>query len=167
MLERMSSVVFAQTNGLGFELLMSRYCWIACSSCRVERCVPRRMYFSVNVANQRSNSQVNRQDAWDVSGFDGTSWDAKSLSLQRNRVVLGCSETPWNDVDSLPLDGRGRLARHVVGHAVDATDFVDDAARDFLQQAVRQLGPVGGHEIAGLHGTQGHHMVVSAAIAHH
>src|SRR5687768_3426581 len=52
---------------------------------------------------------------------------------------------------SLPLDRGGRLAAHVVGDAVDAAYLVDDAARDFLEQAIRQLGPVGRHEVAGLH----------------
>ncbi len=68
---------------------------------------------------------------------------------------------------SLPLNRRWRLARHVIRHAVDATHFVDDASRHFLEQRIRQLGPVGGHEVAGLNSTQGHHIVVSAAIAHH
>ena len=89
------------------------------------------------------------------------------MSLQRNRIVLGCSETPWDDLDSFPLDRRRRLGRHVVGHAVDAAHLVDDAAADLLQQRVGQLGPVGGHEVAGLHGAQRHHVVVGAAVAHH
>ena len=38
--------------------------------------------------------QVNRQNAWDALGFDGTLRDAKSLSLKGNRVFLGGSETP-------------------------------------------------------------------------
>src|SRR5438105_14449915 len=40
---------------------------------------------------------------------------------------------------SLPFDGGGRLARHVVSHPVDAAHLVDDAARYPLQQAVGQL----------------------------
>ena len=54
MLDKISSAVLAQTNGLGESLLTCRYWRMACSSWRVERCVPRRMYFSVSVANQRS-----------------------------------------------------------------------------------------------------------------
>ena len=34
-----------------------------------------------------------RQAAWGVSASGGTTWDAKTLSLQRNRVVLGGLET--------------------------------------------------------------------------
>lgn len=54
MLARMSSADLIHTNGLGSELFSSKYWRIACSSCLVDRCVPRRMYFSVRVANQRS-----------------------------------------------------------------------------------------------------------------
>jgi transposase len=48
---------------------------------------------------------------------------------------------------SLPLNRSWRLAGHVVGHAVDAAHFVDDASRYLFQQRVRQLGPVGSHEV--------------------
>ena len=68
---------------------------------------------------------------------------------------------------SLPLNRRRRLAADVIRHAVDAAHFVDDAARYFLEQGIRQLGPVGGHEVAGLHGAQRHHVIVGAAVAHH
>ena len=46
------------------------------------------------------------------------------------------------------------LAAHVVGDAVDAAHFVDDAAFGLFQEAVGKLGPVGGHEVAGLDGAQ-------------
>ena len=49
---------------------------------------------------------------------------------------------------SLPLDRRGRFAGDVVDDAVDAAHFVDDPVRHFRQQLVRQLRPVGGHEVA-------------------
>ncbi len=68
---------------------------------------------------------------------------------------------------SLPLDGRWRLGTHVVGHAVDAAHLVDDAAGHFFEQRIGQLGPVGGHEVAGLHRAQRDHIVVGAAITHH
>lgn len=50
----MSSADLVHTNGLGSLLFRFRYRRIACSSWRIERRVPRRMYFSVSVANQRS-----------------------------------------------------------------------------------------------------------------
>src|SRR5574344_3063638 len=47
---------------------------------------------------------------------------------------------------SLPLNRCWWLSAHVIRHTVDASHFVDDAARHFFQQTVRQLGPVGRHE---------------------
>ena len=47
------------------------------------------------------------------------------------------------------FDRCGRFAGAVVEHAVDAFDFVDDAARGLLQDFPRQLGALGGHEIGG------------------
>jgi len=67
---------------------------------------------------------------------------------------------------SLPLNRRRWLAADVVGDAVDAAHFVDDAAGDAFEEAVGEFGPVGGHEIAGLNGSEGHDVVVGAAIAH-
>ena len=66
-----------------------------------------------------------------------------------------------------PLNRGGRFAAHVVHHAVDAFDFVDDAVGHFAQERVGQLGPVRGHEVAGNHSAQGDDVVVSAAVAHH
>jgi glycosyltransferase involved in cell wall biosynthesis len=68
---------------------------------------------------------------------------------------------------SLPLDGRWRFGADVVGDPIDATHLVDDAAADLLEQCIGQLGPVGGHEIAGLNRAQSHYVVVGATIAHH
>ena len=60
----------------------------------------------------------------------------------------------------------GRFAGAVVEHAVDAFDFVDDAARGLLQDFPRQLGALGGHEVARHDGAQGDGVVVGAAVAH-
>src|SRR3569832_1948566 len=68
---------------------------------------------------------------------------------------------------SFPLEGGRRLAAHIVRDAVDAVNFIDDAAGDLLEQRVGQFRPVGRHEVARLHGTQGHHVIVSAPVAHH
>lgn len=65
-----------------------------------------------------------------------------------------------------PLDRRGRLGRDVVAHAVGAGDLGNDAARDAGQHVVGQLGPVGGHSIAGLDGTQNDRALISALVAH-
>src|SRR6266849_572594 len=42
---------------------------------------------------------------------------------------------------SLPLDSGRRLGTDVEDHTAHAADFVGDAARYFLQQVMRQLGP--------------------------
>jgi hypothetical protein len=64
-----------------------------------------------------------------------------------------------------PLNGRRRLARHVVGDAGDAFDFIDDAAGNGFQQFVRQVSSTRGHEVDGFHGTQGNDPGVTTAIA--
>src|SRR5436305_8665576 len=51
--------------------------------------------------------------------------------------------------ESLPLDGRRRLRRHIVDDAVHAPHLVDDAARGAREQRVGKLRPVGGHEVGG------------------
>ena len=71
------------------------------------------------------------------------------------------------NVRSFPLDRRRRLARHVVGDARDAFDFVDDAVGDLFQQLVRQMRPASGHEIDGFHGTQRDDPGVTATVADH
>ena len=71
-----------------------------------------------------------------------------------------------NPVVLLPLDGRGRLGRDVVAHAVGAGNLGNDAAGDAGQHVVGQLGPVGGHGIAGLDGTQDDRALIGALVAH-
>lgn len=63
------------------------------------------------------------------------------------------------------FDRCGRFAGAVVEHAVDAFDFVDDAACGLLQDFPRQLGALGGHEVARHDGAQGDGVVVGAAVA--
>ena len=65
-------------------------------------------------------------------------------SLRRRRVCL--------DGKSLPFDGSRRFASDVVDDAVDAADFVDNAAADALEDVVGQRGPVGGHTVFRMHG---------------
>lgn len=65
-----------------------------------------------------------------------------------------------------PLDRRGRLGRNVIAHAVGTRDLGNDAAGDAGQHVVGQLGPVGGHGIAGLDGTQDDRALIGALVAH-
>ena len=64
------------------------------------------------------------------------------------------------------FDCCGRFAGAVVEHAVDAFDFVDDAARGLLQDFPRKLGALSGHEVARHDSAQGDGVVVGAAVAH-
>src|SRR5207253_3059989 len=67
---------------------------------------------------------------------------------------------------SFPFDRRGRLARDVVDHAVDARYFVDDARRDSLQDVIIQPRPVGGHAVFARYRPNGNHVCVRPAVAH-
>lgn len=52
----------------------------------------------------------------------------------------------------LPLNCCGGFAGNIVGDAGNARDFVDDAPGNRVEQLVRQMRPVGRHEIHGLYG---------------
>src|SRR4051812_1823036 len=80
--------------------------------------------------------------------------------LQRQSV------TP-HTICSFPFDGGGRFGGDVVGDAVDAPDLVDDTARYPGEKLVRERGPIGGHEVGGLHRPQGDDILVGPAVAHH
>ena len=71
------------------------------------------------------------------------------------------------DSPSLPLDRPGRLAGHVIHHAVDAADFVDDARRHPRQERMLERVIVGGHAVAAGDGAQREHVIIRAAVAHH
>ena len=91
------------------------------------------------------------------------------MALVRNetqRHSAALKSAGQNPISLLPLDRRGRLGRDVVAHAVGAGDLGNDAARNAGQHVVGQLGPVGGHGIAGLDGTQDDRTLVGALVAH-
>mmetsp|Transcript_155872 Transcript_155872/g.498185 ORF Transcript_155872/g.498185 Transcript_155872/m.498185 type:complete len:237 (-) Transcript_155872:803-1513(-) len=67
---------------------------------------------------------------------------------------------------SLPLDRGGRLRRHVIAHAVDALDLVDNPVGDLRKQAVRHVIPVRSHEVRGGHRPEHAHVLVGAVVAH-
>src|SRR5262249_24481392 len=68
---------------------------------------------------------------------------------------------------SLPFNSRRRLGGDVVDDARDPGHLVDDAPRDVVEELVRQVRPVRGHEIHRLDRTQRDDVVVPAPIAHH
>ncbi len=65
-----------------------------------------------------------------------------------------------------PFDGAGGFGGDVVDDAVDAGDFVDDAAADAGEEVVGEAGPVGGHEVFGGDGAEGDDFLVGTAVAH-
>lgn len=79
---RIASADSVDTNGPGSALFMPGQSRMACSSWRVERCVPRRMYFPVSVANQRSTWFSHEAGGWSGIAYTRygmlrfSSWDA-------------------------------------------------------------------------------------------
>ena len=67
----------------------------------------------------------------------------------------------------LPLNGRGRLGRDVVAHAVGAGNLGHDAAGNAGQHLVGQLGPGRRHGIGAFHGSQDNRPCIGALVAHH
>src|SRR5216684_7497495 len=68
---------------------------------------------------------------------------------------------------SLPLDGAGRFRGHVVDHAVDALDLVDDAGRGMRQERHVELIEIRGHAVGRSHGAQRDDVLIGAAVTHH
>ena len=71
----------------------------------------------------------------------------RHLGGGRNRHQCQRTSSPRTQHPSLPLDGRGRLARDVVADPVAATHFVDDPGADPREDFVGEAGPVGGHPV--------------------
>ena len=77
----------------------------------------------------------------------------------------------------LPFDGARRLAGEIVANAIDAhlrlagfilnLTLVDDTIRHIMEQLVRKLGPIGGHEIRRIDASDAAHGEICAAIALH
>src|SRR3954464_2790917 len=67
---------------------------------------------------------------------------------------------------SLPLDRPRRLAGHVIHHAVDALDFVDDARRGRAEERHVERVKVRGHAVSRRHRAQAHDVFVRATVAH-
>lgn len=66
----------------------------------------------------------------------------------------------------LPLNRRWRFAGDVVADAIDATDFVDDADGDPVEDVVGNARPICGHEITCIHCAQGQRIIIRPTVAH-
>ena len=102
-----------------------------------------------------------------VAGLDLRTDTKKALQVQGFIEILKSNEIRCNALQLFPFDGGWWLARHVIHHAVDAADFVDDAIGHGAEQVVWQVCPVCGHEVVCNHVAQCHHVVKRAASAQH
>ena len=59
-----------------------------------------------------------------------------------------------------PFDRGRRFAGDVVHHPRHSAHFIDDAARDQIQQFIGQRRPPGGHKIGGFHDPQGNDLFI-------
>lgn len=69
-------------------------------------------------------------------------------------------------LELFPLNRCRGFAGDVENDAVDALDFVDDAAGDFIEEFVGDGVVFGGHGVGGGDGAQADHIAVGAFIAH-
>src|SRR5262249_49904108 len=68
---------------------------------------------------------------------------------------------------SLPFNRARRFAGDVEADAVDAFDFIHNAAGDFFEKVVGKFYPVGSHAVLRFDGAQGDGVIVGAFVAHH
>src|SRR5467141_2971726 len=84
-------------------------------------------------------------------------------------IVNWTGQTPagrQSKMESLPLDGAGRFAGDVVTDAVDAFDFVADAARNARQQFVGKADPVSSHAVLTFDDPKHNRVFVCSLVAH-
>ena len=67
---------------------------------------------------------------------------------------------------SFPLNRRWRFAGDVVADAIDATDFVDDADGDPVEDVVGNARPICSHEITCIHCAQSQRIIIRPTVAH-
>ena len=65
-----------------------------------------------------------------------------------------------------PFNGCRRFTGNIVDDAVDVVDFVYDAARDFIEDVVRNAGPISRHEVCRRNAAQGQGVVIGSEVAH-
>ena len=114
-----------------------------------------------NVTNALRTAEPS--DTW-LSHAAGGTIPACSYSLTPTRLFpLAYSHSPI-PTRLFPLDRAGRLGGDVVHHPVDAADLVDDPGGHSRQQVGREPGPVGGHEVLGVHAAQGDDAFVGSLV---
>ena len=71
------------------------------------------------------------------------------------------------DTQLFPFDGRRRLRRDVVAHAIDAFHLINNIIRHLGHKLVWQMHPVGGHAVGGDHRPESDGILIAAFVAHH
>src|SRR5688572_21918900 len=89
-----------------------------------------------------------------------------SLRPSISRSPIFSSDRMRVEAILFPLDRPGRLRRHVVDDAIDATHFVDDAGRDATKEVHFEGVEVGGHSVGGSYRAQTDDMLVGTSVAH-
>ena len=92
--------------------------------------------------------------------------DVKVMSFFRNLSFFSRRHVLFSHIPLFELDRGRRLTGAVVEHAVDVLDLIDDAAGDSTQHVPGHIVALGGHEVSGGDGAQGHGVVVGALVAH-
>src|SRR5262245_32095952 len=115
-----------------------------------------------------TTASVRRCETIFVLSFSKKPCDAVcTLAHRRTLPRTTRSRIPTGQRSLLPLDRARGLARHVVDHAVDSLDLVDDAGGDMADELHVEGVEVGGHTVGRGHGAQAHHIVVGTEVAHH
>lgn len=70
------------------------------------------------------------------------------------------------DMGLFPFYGGWRFRRDVVGDAIDARDFINNARADAFQECVRQSRPIGRHAVLAGYRPNGNKIRIRSAITH-
>gem|GEM_PF-2225549 len=94
-----------------------------------------------------------------LMGFDRVSQDSRRTENKKARNHAGfvlditdCRAMP--EAGLLPLNRRRWLTGNVIDHAGNAVHFVNDTIGHAAQEIIRQVRPVGSHEVDGFDRTQ-------------
>ena len=99
---------------------------------------------------------------------NGTCYDCYQFVIKR---LIEIAETRINtgffkQLDLFKLNRSWWFAGQIIEYAVYPFYFVDDSAHHFLQSFKRNLRCLGGHEVDGVYGAEGHGVVVGSFVSH-
>src|SRR5665213_304861 len=107
-----------------------------------------------------------------VSGLFSTGFSASLFTGGSTGRTLGEHAPTTSAVNKninhlFPFDGGRRFGTDIIYNPVNSFYIINDLVRDFGQQVVRQVAPVGSHAVQRFNGTQADHVFVSPLITHH